>query len=194
MLAFTTFSTQSFAQTFGLKAGVNMSKAAIMVSGNKQANSMLLGFQLGATAEIKLATKISLQSGLIFSTKGFKNEMFGTLKSNPAYLEIPINGKYALELAGQKLYISAGPYFALGIAGKNKYDSTAENIKWGNNEDSFLKRLDYGVNIGAGAEFGAIGIGLEYGFGLSNAFADGNENNYFKNKVISISVFYRFIK
>ncbi|MDR2954228.1 MAG: PorT family protein [Prevotella sp.] len=31
-----------------------------------------------------------------------------------------------------------------------------------------LKRFDFGVGLGAGAEFGKIGVGLGYDFGLAN--------------------------
>lgn len=224
VVAFATFSFQSFAQTFGVKAGLNMSKMTEMDDAK-----MLMGFHVGATAEFDVMENFTVETGLILSTKGVKFEKTvsqslpgvgkfeatGTTKTNPMYLEIPINAKYGFDLGGKKLYVAAGPYLGFGIGGKDKKESdvkftwddgvsdaikemtkkTYENqtgssdskIEWG---DKGMKRMDIGVNIGAGIEFGAIGVGIQYGLGLTEIAKDSKV----KNRVIGISVSYKFAK
>ncbi len=205
VVALATFSFQSFAQTFGVKAGLNMSNTSKIYDDDD--SKMLMGFHVGATAEIEVADAFSVETGLILSTKGEKNDYENaagkdvTVKTVPMYLEIPINGKYGIDLGGKKLYFAAGPYLAFGIGGKYKSDGESEKIDWGNDEEKDdMKRLDFGLNIGAGVEFGAIGIGVQYGLGLTSVMPKSEEldNNddykYPKNRVIGISVSYKLGK
>ncbi len=216
-----TFSFQSFAQTFGVKAGLNMSKITEM----KDAK-MLLGFHVGATAELDVAEQFSVETGLILGSKGvkmeetfseqeddFKMSLTATIKMVPMYLEIPVNGKYNIDLNGKKLYLSAGPYLAFGIAGKLKVAAEMEvsgnvpdgfekpgskdvdeNIKWGNDEEEDdFKRMDFGINVGAGLDIGSIGIGVQYGLGLSQ-LSPGDPKEKYNNRVLSVSLSYKFAK
>ncbi len=192
VVALVTFSFQSFAQTFGVKAGLNMSK----ITGFKDAK-MLLGFNLGATAEMEVADAFSVETGLVLSKKGVKQKEDGeTFKESLVYLEIPINGKYGIDLGGKKLYFAAGPYLAFGVGGKWKYEGDGESesgsIKWGSKkEEGEIKRLDFGLNLGAGVEFGAIGINVQYGLGLTK-ISDADKAP--KNRALGISLSYKFGK
>ncbi len=153
VVALATFSFQSFAQTFGVKAGLNMSKIT-----NVEDAKMLLGFHAGAVVDVEIGDQFSVGTGLILSTKGVKIEesveefgakMTFTAKLVPMYLEIPVNAKYKIDLGGKNLYFAAGPYLAFGIAGKIKskieasgnkpsgleINAVNEDIKWGDDGD-----------------------------------------------------------
>lgn len=201
------FSVQSFAQTFGVKAGLNMANQSAKDDNDSydSDNKMLLGFNAGVTAEFSVNDAFSVETGLILDSKGFKVEytdMNGdkqTGKASLMYLDIPINAKYAFDLSGTKLYLAAGPYIGFGLTGKFKGDSDVD-VKWGsstgdaNSDGDDYKRLDFGLNFGAGVEFGAIGVGVQYGLGLSNIspYSDGGYKE--KNKLFSISLAYKFGK
>lgn len=118
-----------------------------------------------------------------------------------SYLEVPLNVGYRLEAGSAKVNFGLGPYLGFGIAGKTKATTsitgfptteTEEDIKWGNDEDSDVKPLDFGLNIGAGIEFSNIHIGLQYGLGLANIQPKGDSDNTAKNSTIGISLGYFF--
>src|SRR5260221_4690713 len=80
----------SFAQsniTFGVRAGVNFQNLTGKFSdGDKYSNKLIPGFNVGANAEIPVATDFYLQPGLLFSTKGAKWKATD-VKTNLSYLE-----------------------------------------------------------------------------------------------------------
>jgi len=198
--------TQSFAQLkFGVKAGLNL---ANMVNKDKDETyskdyKSKIGFHLGATAEISISEKFAIEPGLLFSTKGFKIEESGVkMTFNLNYLEIPINAVYKIDLGSAKILINAGPYLGYAISGKAKADkavlgdngdSKEQKIEIGNDkEKSDIKPLDFGLNIGAGVEIKGITIGLQYGLGLANLSPYTDNDAKMNNKVIGISVGYKF--
>ncbi|NJO87941.1 MAG: PorT family protein [Chloroflexia bacterium] len=169
---------------------------------------MVLGFNVGATVEFPVSDAFAVQSGLILNTKGVKIDASQTgytyeNKMTLTCLDIPINAKYSLDLSGTKLYFAAGPYVSFAL--KGKYDekdgpdgdvvSSDGDLEIGNDEEKDdIKRMDFGLNFGAGVEFGAIGVGAQYGLGLSNLVPGGDSDNTMKNRLISISLSYKFGK
>lgn len=163
---------------------------------------MTPGFHAGVIADFSISDNVFVQPGILVSQKGFRIEesvMGFTIKNTTSllYAEIPVNIGYRLELGDNaKLYFMAGPYVGYGITGKSKTQVTGspsetEDVEWGN-EAGELKRLDFGVNAGAGVEISNILIGAQYGLGLSNNIAEGDKDNSFKNAVIGISLGYLF--
>lgn len=210
VVALAAFSFNSFAQTFGVQAGLNLASAKGKQGGEdmKDYTKMIIGFNVGGTVEFPLSDAFAVQSGLILNTKGVKIEVDEDgykyeNKSTVTYLDIPINAKYSLDLGGNKLYFAAGPYVAFAL--KGKYDveqsdgvdtySASGDLEIGSDEEKDdLKRMDFGLNIGAGMEFGAIGVGVQYGLGLTNLTPGGDSDNSQKNRLISISLAYKFGK
>lgn len=212
VVAVFTIAIESNAQIFGLKTGLNLSKI-VETDGPFWAEdiNMKPGFHLGVTAEFPILEKFAIEPGLLFSTKGFKTEYFhlGTLFKDSYclnYLEIPINTIYKIDLGNAKVLINVGPYFAYAISGKVKLDEPYGSIDnpnglkeykivFGNKYgDLYIKRFDFGLNMGACLEIKSISIGIQYGLGLANLtgppsnFVDAKQNN----RVISISAGYKF--
>jgi hypothetical protein len=191
---------ESFAQIVGVKAGLNLSNMLVKDDDDTYSDDLKMkpGLHLGVTAEIPLDEMISFETGLFFTQKGYKYEqsfMGETvdIKLNLNYLEIPLQGKATFDVGGAQIYGLFGPYVGFGIAGKYKYDDDDEDVEWGSDEDdSDYKRLDFGVNIGAGVQVDAFAFGLSYGLGLANIspYSDGGFRE--KNRVLGISVAYRF--
>lgn len=191
--------TESFAQTFGIKAGLNLSN--MLVKNNDYTDSddfkMNPGFHIGPTAEFEINKMLSFETGLLLSTKGFKESYGGeTYKLNLLYLDIPLAAKATFGIGSTKIYGIFGPYIGVGLSGKSKYEfegeSIEEDIKFGSDEDEDdLKRLDFGLTIGAGVEFNALQIGLNYGLGLANISTYADKAS---NRVLGISLGYKFGK
>ncbi len=202
---------ESFAQTFGVKAGLNL--ADMLMKDDDETYSedfkMNPGFHLGLTAEFPLTDMVSFEPGLLLSTKGFKMSGEETFmgetfkyegKMNLFYLDIPLTAKAYFDIEGTRIYGVFGPYLGMGLSGKSKSEVTyngeketeEEDIKWGSDEDDDLKRLDFGLSVGAGFEIKSIQIGLSYNLGLANISTYTDEGFKINNRVLGISIGYKF--
>lgn len=204
-----------FAQEFGVKAGFNSSNMLVVDDSDlvDADFNMKAGFHIGVTAEFPLTEMFSLETGLLLSTKGviskdrFTDEDIGLIYEykanlNPLYLDIPITAKASFDIGGAKIYGVFGPYLGIGLSGKIKQEmringdttlSEEIDIEWGSDEESSnLKRVDYGLIIGAGVELNSVQIGLNYSLGLANisTVTDVKVNN----RVLGISIGYKFGK
>jgi hypothetical protein len=192
---------ESFAQIkFGVKGGLNVSNMLDKTKYRTYSDeyNSKIGFHLGATAEYSLSEKFSIEPGFLFSTKGYKMEKSGVTGSlNLNYLEVPINAIYKIELSSVNILISAGPYLGSAISGKAKAsepilgvneDSKEQKIEIGTD----IKALDFGLDIGAGVEIKDITLNLQYGLGLANLTPNTENDAKLKNRVIGISIGYKF--
>ena len=195
-------SFHSYAQSFGVKGGLNLANMIVEdedggpITGDEL--KMNPGFHIGAAFDYPFSDILSLETGLILNTKGFKikEELSAiTLKTNLIYIDIPITLKASYDLGGVKLYGLAGPYVGMGLSGKNKVEmddeTDSEKIVWGNNVDTDnYKRLDMGLSFGGGIEISTIQIGISYDLGLANIFPDNDYGYIAKNRVLKFSVGY----
>jgi len=208
------FATESFAQiNFGIKGGVNLAKLMEKYIGDEDFDGDLneytkskLGFQVGPVVEFGFSDLISLETGLLLSAKGTKSEfseesMESKSSASIMYLNIPVNARVGFDVGGTRIFGAVGPYIGVGLSGKYKGEYTIngettteeEDLEFGNDEaESDLKRLDYGLSIGAGAAFGAFEVGLNYDLGLADLrFSDNFKTS---TRCLSITAAYKFGK
>ncbi|MEO6903144.1 MAG: porin family protein [Bacteroidia bacterium] len=207
-------STSSFAQTFGLKFGANLANMITKLDKDKlnDNSKIIAGMHLGPIVEFSLNDMFSIESGILGTIKGSKStsemDLLGVKYETKSrlyllYVEVPVTAKVGFKAGNSKIYVDAGPYIALGTMGKSivvdskdgkTEHSEVTDMKWGNNNESDLKRLDYGVTAGAGIEFGIIQISASYGLGLANIAPKYLSDLGFsmKNNVIGISLAFRF--
>src|SRR6185295_177476 len=97
-----------------------------------------------------IAPVLSIQPGIFFTTKGSKTQSGSTsdpnyfkATTNPMYVEIPVNLVFKAPVGEQsKFFVGAGPYIAIGVAGKNKVEgkvlgvsfSREKSIEWSNDD------------------------------------------------------------
>ena len=102
LLIFVLSGTLALAQSsgkmgFGLLGGVNFQNLnGKDASGDKLTNDMILGYHAGVNIQIPIAPEFYFQPGLLFSTKGAKNEttVLGTTFTSTTklmYIELPLN-------------------------------------------------------------------------------------------------------
>lgn len=205
-----TLSTESYAQTFGVKGGLNLSNMHSKDDDETYDDNFKMnpGFHLGATAEFPITEMFSFETGLLLSTKGTKvSDKYESNsvtyesskgKINLFYLDIPLTSKATYDLSGTKIYGVFGPYLGIGLSGKYKYEetgstTTTQDVKWGqSSSDDDLKRFDYGLIFGTGVEIKTIQIGLSYGIGLANISSNFSNGMKIKNRVLEISAGYKF--
>ncbi len=199
------FVSNSYGQFLvGAKVGMNISNMVNKDDDDTWSDDWdsKIGFHVGPAFEIGIANFFSIESGLILSTRGFKqSEESGgeewSLKLNLLYLDIPINTKFSFDVGSAKIFATVGPYFGVGLSGKVKeeysYGGETEkdewDIEWGSDEEEDdLKRLDIGLTAGAGVQINIIRIYFHYDLGLAN-LSPYTENGYtINNRNIGISV------
>ncbi|GAB1445576.1 porin family protein [Flammeovirgaceae bacterium] len=171
----------------GLKGGLNIAKFDISQGTSNIDNRT--GYHGGAFALFKFA-KFGIQPEVIFSKQGsdFKVST-DSYEANFDYINIPIILKLYL-VAG--LNIQAGPQF--GFLTTSKIKSTVSGIKSTEDvKDQLNKKSDTSIALGAGWDL-PFGLTLDarYNLGLSEFKLDNGPD--IKNKVIQISLGYKFIK
>lgn len=200
-----------------LKAGFNMANVSTSKDGSYDNSTSLPSFHAGFMADLPLGTLLSVQPGLLFTGKGTKLEYGNSSDAvyfknsvNPYYIELPVNLLVNIPLVDgeSKFFIGAGPYAAVGIAGKYKTTikvpgstiNTEGNIKFTNDDPTTsaeenaglgrMKRFDYGINGTAGFAFKNMLVSVNYGHGLTklNSGSDNTTNDSNKNRVWSISL------
>jgi len=195
----TIFSSTVFAQsktTFGIRGGINFQNLnGKDIDGDKLENDLKTGFNAGVNAEIPVGIDFYLQPGLLFSTKGAKNEIANVeVKRNLSYLEIPVNFLYKPELGEGRMILGFGPYAAFAVGGTLKAGNNSTDIEFGN-EVGETKRFDAGANLLAGYEFNnRISFQLNAGLGLLNMYnrPDNDDNTSVTNTGFGLSLGYRF--
>jgi len=163
----------SFAQMprIGVTAGLNASN--INGTGNKNK----AGLQAGLVADFSVIENFSVIPELLFSQRGYSNDLLGGATSGITlnYIQLPVNAAYKFGVGnGSKVLVFAGPYFGYGISATDAvFGSTG-----------VYNRFDFGFNAGAGYEFEKIFFKLQVNPGLINI----SHSSVVKSKNINVAV------
>jgi hypothetical protein len=205
------------AQSAQIKAGVNLANVSVTDDGNVDDANMLTSFHVGILGDVHLASVLHLQSGIFFTGKGSKIEIgrptenfYAKQTSNPFYIEVPVNLVLKFPFNDEShFFFGAGPYGAIGIAGKAKTDKkvlgfsshTENNIEFSNDDPTTFgeeegtglgvyKRFDYGLNGTIGVEGKKAVLSAGYGLGLAKlqSGSDNGADNNNKHRVLSFSL------
>ena len=171
------------AQTqFGATAGLNMANIT-----DTDDSKMRLGIRLGASFSTELSDVMTLQSGLLYSVKGFAFELdFLSITVDAdwslGYIEIPFGVKFAVS---DQFSLDAGLYSAFLISSVVTVDGESSD-----SDTEGLNTIDFGIGLGASfSATDAISINLGYQMGLNTVVEDADEG---KNTNILVGVTYNF--
>ncbi|MBD9178467.1 MAG: PorT family protein [Odoribacter splanchnicus] len=222
MAAGMVFSATAQESGFGIRASLNLSNVnnkydGEVASGESKSDyeydfKNRVGFNIGLIYDWGISESFYIQPGLYFTTRGAKIEESEEdykyeEKWKLNYLQIPILASYRIALTDNvKWHINAGPYLAIGVGGKVKWEETYDGDTdkgdykaFGTaNEDSDeekggLKRFDAGLSFGTGVSINKFYIGLTYDLGLVNAADKDTWKDYkMRNRNFSIGVGYNF--
>ena len=153
------------------------------------------GIRLGIVTHIPLSNRLQLQTGVIYSAKGSKEQQvfdpassglqtaITTLSIN--YIDAPVNLLLKLPLKGKtKFLLGAGPQLSLFYTGKYTHSlvDDAEKFSEVSNEDlpvgkgdGKFKTLYFSANALAGFEFGRVFINAHYVKGLNAFYQNGTD-------------------
>jgi hypothetical protein len=202
-----------------VQGGLNLANITNTNSGQTEKNHELTTFNAGVMGRFGISNTFDLESGILFTGKGSKAETYYNdgndyvkTKFNPLYLEVPLNAVIKIPLntkAKSNVFFHAGPYIAIGVAGKSSGESSIIGFKSSfsnpikfSNDDPFtsrqddaayykLKRFDFGVNVGGGIDFGKFLLKANYGYGLAkinSTQGDNTVNDKNKFRTWSVSV------
>ena len=138
---------------YGIVGGLNFGWERAKAENTSIKSDCHIGFQAGVKAEMDLEAYIMecfyAEGSLLYNLKGGS---YSGSHSNLGYLQLPVNFGYRVAVADQiSLIGSLGPYFALGILGKDVTKTEDAKIK----ADVFgerLQRFDFGLNYKLGVE------------------------------------------
>ncbi len=179
---------------FGIKAGVNASN---LYTKDVDDENMLIGFNLGVFSKIPITSFIAIQPELYYTTKGAENTynntfVNGSAKFNVNYIELPL---LLVINFTKNLNLHVGPYASYLLSGKVSNESNITLFDFEDNIDTDdYNKIDAGIAGGLGVDFGSVGLGLRYNYGLANV---GKEIDYNgtaytfpdgKNSVLSLNL------
>ncbi len=154
--------------SFAILGGVNVQNLnGKDFSGNKLEYKTILGYHGGINVQMPIAPEFFLQPGVLFTTKGAKNEgVLITSTYNVSSIEVPINLVYKGALSGGYVMVGFGPYVSYGIMGTANFEGGAvsleTDIEFKNVVEigdplttTYMKALDAGGNVFIGYEMAA---------------------------------------
>lgn len=167
------------AQTFGVKAGMNISSLSNFENTNSK-----IGFNAGVLMNAPIAENFSIQPEVLYNMKGAKAKN-GDGSINLDYISVPVMFQYN---ATPQFYLEAGPEFSFLMSGKIKVEGKSFDMK------DELNGFDIGVGLGAGYYFTPnIGVTARYVAGFSDVVKENDEKTV-KNNVFQIGLAYKFGK
>ncbi|QOW10028.1 PorT family protein [Kaistella flava (ex Peng et al. 2021)] len=189
-------SSLSFAQQFGIKAGMNVSSLSSDASLSDQKSK--IGFNAGLFMNAPLATNFSIQPEIMYSQMGDKGTatVLGTEYSsarNLDYVTVPVMFQYN---ATPSFYLEAGPEFGLLVSAKNKLknESTGNTVSESSNYKDDLNGFNFGLGLGAGYYFTPnVGLTARYVAGLTDIAKDRpSGSDAVRNNLFQVGLAYKF--
>lgn len=189
--------------SYGIKAGVNLSKTNYdeFPSDFKQEN--YLSYYLTGYAELGLGKNFAVQPGVSLQSKGDKYTKDGKTAAtwDVMSIEVPVNLMYYIPTGDAgSVFLGAGPYVGFNISGKNKvesigapsFGSVGEHKMTFTGEDRSQNLIDAGANFLLGYKLrNGFVINTEYGLGIADLNPREN-NDHFHNSTIRFGLGYQF--
>jgi hypothetical protein len=185
---------------FGFEGGANLATLILKNHTVSDARNLFRpGFNAGPAVNFPIGRHLSVQSALIFETKGTNARYRSdTLKLDGStsllYLDVPLLIRGDLRAGDLSLYVIAGPYAGIGLTGKKTVETadskTTWDIKWGREVQDDFKRLDAGFTAGAGIEWNRFFFEGSFVFGLVNIYAADQTGYVIQHRVFSLKAGY----
>jgi len=156
---------QANAQRMGIgpEAGINLSTMTAKYNNVENSGEYLPGLKIGGVFEIGLSNIISLQPGLLFQMKGYRNDFTRMVvinnltyqeteeaKVRANYLEIPLNLQFNFDAGPGNFFVGVGPYAAFAIGGEVE-STTTRMLAVGNDGTTTTTERSRSLEIGDNA-------------------------------------------
>lgn len=187
-----TMGTLSFAQSFGAKAGMNVSTITDDVDMDQKSK---VGYYAGVFVNLPVATEFSIQPEVFYNNLGAKYTALNqTAKLNLDYITVPVMLQYN---ATPEFYLEAGPEFGFLVNSKVKSDNAAiESLGNAIFDKDNLNSFNFGVGIGAGYYFTKnVGLSARYVAGFTDFTKDNSNvttNSKNRNNTFQVGLNFKF--
>ena len=211
LFCFLLLANETSAQTYGgFRLGLNSARIAMADMDGKKVDDEgevpLLGFHIGFLFDYTFESGFAIEAGLLGGIKGAKSvmetdflgtEIKTTARTGIFYFDVPVNAMYKLEFDPLTIFAQAGPYVGVALAGASHVQVEADDekeedsnkLKFGNDEDANIKRLDMGLQFGAGIQISKFLLGVYYQLGMANLMpGEDLESAYMKHRVLQVSI------
>ena len=158
------------------------------------------GFNLGVRGEYMLPScyGVFVNLGVNYTMKGAKMDVAAslpddyscTVKYRPCYIEIPLHVGYRFNvLDNLGVFADFGPYFAIGVNGKEKFEFDGDAVedyskKFFRNSKMILgeiQRYDFGLGFRVGAEYANHhSLNFSFDWGLTDMYRDSYRREFFE--------------
>lgn len=177
-------SSLTFAQQFGIKAGMNVS--SINSEGDFNDSKSKIGFNAGVFMNAPIAKDFSIQPEVLYNRVGTKIASVGDkdINFNLDYISVPVMFQYN---ATPEFYLEAGPQFGFLTSAKVKKET--QDYK------DYMNNFDFGLGLGAGYYFTPnVGLTARYVAGFSDISKNGEFGGDAKNRnnVFQVGMAYKF--
>lgn len=198
MFAAAAMSTAAFSQiSIDPEIGMNISNLRSKVGDNDaENNDSKVGFSAGAGVNIDLKNGLYVRPGVYYHLLGDKNEVADvTTTTNLHYIRIPVNigYNYAIGEKAGSIFVEAGPYAGLALAGNTKVESPLGDEEYDINfgdEAAEMKSMDFGLNFGIGYET-PWGIYVKGSYGLGLSTLSNIDDHKLTNNNFNVGIGYR---
>ena len=209
--SFLLITTNINAQSIGFVGGLSLSKTKTTQNGTtlpgygfEESYGFLVGHHIGVAFELPLSNNMFFETGLLYTSKGGKNDAKATSTDflgnsytiiekeevNLKYFEIPLLFRLKFDVGRFQVYGNFGPYASVGMSGTIDYEAEYNyngdkqtitdkgEIKWLWEQGSRgLMRLDIGMAYGVGVSYNNFHLRGSFNDGLTN-IAGNTDNNY----------------
>jgi hypothetical protein len=149
-----------------------------------------VGYQFGAVGEFGFTSKFSIQTELLFFSRGIKyKDIDGGIKMN--YIGLPILAKYAFKAFGlTKVYAMGGTF--TDVRTKGEWYDAGGTSQLG----SGFKKYDWGFSFGAGAEYptdkGIWALDFRYNIGMTDLHSGEVGDYKTRSRAFGLSLTYKY--
>lgn len=192
------------AQDISLRGGFNLSNMLIKSDFGSQSDDYKArpGFHFGGIVNFPLSNNFSIETGILFTTKGYRQNLeFPTpsdsdqliiddefqestittefkIRMNLSYIDLPLAGKMVYDLKDVKIYGLVGPYLGYGVSGQ----LSGEEIENGEIVNEETQDIEWGTSNGFKRfDYGLyMGAGIEinnFQIGINYSWGLANINN-----------------
>lgn len=172
------FSADAAAQRYnsarvGVSGGFTSSSTSIKKVDNKSVSL----YHVGLTAEIPIAGGFAVQPSVLYQVKGLSadkwddlgfSEIIGAFETKVGYLEVPVQLQWGPDLLAFRPYGFVEPFVGYRL-GQSTNGDYADKLK------DRLKKLEYGLGVGAGIDVWRLQLSVKYFWNFGNVYdKDGN--------------------
>ncbi|BDX36917.1 hypothetical protein CYCD_02720 [Tenuifilaceae bacterium CYCD] len=148
-----------------------------------------VGYQVGAVGEFGFTSKFSVQTEVLFYSRGAKFNDDAGIKMN--YVGIPLLAKYTFKALGiTKIYAMGGTYGDIRTKGE-RYDSTGTSTV-----GAGFRKYDWGFSFGAGAEYetkkGIWALDIRYNLGMTDLHDEAGDTYKTRSRSFGFALAYKF--